>query len=146
MNISCVQKSIWITKNVFFESALYNVSGYAHIKGVFSEDILITAIQSILNGVDAIDSGYAAFNELELENNPRFKRIELINLDFSNDAHPDQACKDCMVADIRKQLAISQNLLKVVLLRASIDTLYWYTKAHHLVFDGYAMSLFFNKV
>lgn len=139
-------RNLFGLRKMFFLNLHFIMLVDAHIKGVFSEDILITAIQSILNGVDAIDSGYAAFNELELENNPRFKRIELINLDFSNDAHPDQACKDCMVADIRKQLAISQNLLKVVLLRASIDTLYWYTKAHHLVFDGYAMSLFFNKV
>ena len=144
--ISAIQEPIWLTQQLHPESSLYNVGGYAFIQGELREEILIKSIKQVLENTDAISSAYYAFNEIALEQNALFKKYDIAILDFSDEKHSTQTCLHWMDRDIRRTFETSKNLLKVRLLKDSSKRYYWYVKVHHLIFDGYAMSLFFNTV
>ena len=144
--ISAIQEPIWLTQQLYPKSSLYNVGGYACIEGPLKETILIKSIKQILDNTDAITIGYYAFNETPLEKNKEFILYDITTLDFSADSNPIQSCLTWMQKDIQEAFNVNQNLLKVRILKAAKDKYYWYVKVHHLVFDGYAMSLFFNTV
>ena len=144
--ISAIQEPIWLTQQLYPKSSLYNVGGYACIEGPLKETILIKSIKQILDNTDAITIGCYAFNETPLEKNKEFILYDITTLDFSADSNPIQSCLTWMQKDIQETFNVNKNLLKVRILKASKDKCYWYVKVHHLVFDGYAMSLFFNTV
>jgi amino acid adenylation domain-containing protein len=144
--ISAVQKTIWLTQNIYTESSIYNVGGFALIEGHLDEDVLVRAIEMILKDADVLVTGYYAFNEPLLQDNPAFSLYNIDTIDFSASVDASQACESWMLADMHLPFNVQENLLKVCLLKAADSRYYWYTKVHHLVFDGYSMALFFNKV
>ncbi|MVT11414.1 non-ribosomal peptide synthetase [Chitinophaga tropicalis] len=140
--IASVQEPIWLTQHIYTGSTLYNVGGYACIDGGLEVSLLQETIEKVLQTADVTELGYYAFNEP----GSAFSRYDMAVTDLSGNAEPDRACMDWMYADMNTALDTGICLLKVRLLKASENRYYWYTKVHHLVFDGYSMSLFFNKV
>ncbi len=145
-DLSTIQEAIWLTQNIYTDSSLYNVGGYALIEGELNEPALIASIEEVLADADAIETGYYAFNDKPLDENHRFVKCDISSVDFSLSEIPDQSCREWIDLDIREKLNAGKSLLKVRILKAGEHRHYWYTKVHHLVFDGYAMSLFFNSV
>ncbi|HJT74863.1 MAG TPA: condensation domain-containing protein, partial [Chitinophaga sp.] len=144
--IASVQEPIWLTQHIHTGSTLYNVGGYACIDGGLEVSLLQQAIGKVLEEADVIELGYYAFNETGSADNTTFSRYDMAVVDLSGETDPDRTCLDWMHTDMNTALDTTTCLLKVRLLKASADRYYWYTKVHHLVFDGYSMSLFFNKV
>ncbi|SFF04145.1 Non-ribosomal peptide synthetase component F, partial [Chitinophaga sp. CF118] len=144
--ISTVQETIWLTQNIYTRSSLYNVGGYAVINGPLQQAALVGAIEDVLSNTDVIDIGYVAFNDGRLSDNTSFSKYDIAAIDFSTDVDPDKSCIDWMTADMNVVCDVNKNLLKIRLLKAADNKYYWYTKVHHLIFDGYSMSLFFNNV
>jgi hypothetical protein len=104
------------------------------------------AIEEVLQHIDVIETGYNAFNELPLIDNVAFVKYDIATIDFSAVPDPAKACLDWIHSDMNECFDVSKNLLKVRLFKSSKNSYYWYTKVHHLIFDGYSMSLFFNNV
>ncbi|RBL90283.1 non-ribosomal peptide synthetase [Chitinophaga flava] len=142
--LTSVQRTIWITQKIFPASALFNVGGYAEIKGNLNVPILISAIEATLVDMDIITSGYTAFNDLPLEENPSFVKCDISRLNFSDNPSPADSAHSWMQHDMQQPFDVNKNLLKVTIIQCSDDVYFWYAKAHHLIFDGYSMSLFFN--
>jgi len=145
-NLSAVQESIWLTQNIYAGSSLYNVGGYAIIEGELDESFLICSIEEVLTNADAIETGYYAFNDIPLNDNAVFMKWDISGADLSDTLDPDRSCLTWMQEDMREKFDVTKNLLKVRVLRSGRHRYYWYVKAHHLIFDGYSMSLFFNAV
>ncbi|MFC0516379.1 condensation domain-containing protein, partial [Mucilaginibacter angelicae] len=144
--ISMVQVPIWLTQSIYPKSTLYNVGGYALISGNISEGVLVNAIKDVLNSTDALEIAYNIFNETSQIISPLSSKFEIAIIDLSAADDADHACLNWIYEDIDKPLNLSEYLLKVALVKCASDKYYWYTKVHHLAFDGYSMSLFFNSV
>ncbi|MBB5622289.1 hypothetical protein HDE69_003354, partial [Pedobacter cryoconitis] len=145
-NISAIQETILLTQNIYANSPLYNVGGYALIEGELQTSVLIKSIEDILNNADTIAIGFQCFQEGGMKNNTESEKYSINSIDFSTAVDPVQSCLSWMIDDIKIPFDTNENLLQVSLLKAAEQKYYWYTKVHHLIFDGYAMSLFFNKV
>ncbi|WP_298732819.1 condensation domain-containing protein, partial [uncultured Chitinophaga sp.] len=145
-NLASVQRTIWLTQNIYADSSLYNIGGYALIQGQLNVSVLIRAIKTVLNDADVISVGYYAFNELPLESNMAFIKYDIASVDLSESTDPSNAVQDWMQQDMREPFTVSANLLKIRIIKCQNNDYYWYTKAHHLIFDGYSMSLFFRNV
>ena len=145
-NLSTVQEAIWLTQNIYTGSSLYNVGGYAFIEGELNAPILIRSIEEVLDDADVIEIGYNAFNDAVLDNNAGFIKYDISTIDYSSTPDPDQSCLNWMHTDINEIFDVNSSLIKIRVLKSGNNRHYWYAKVHHLIFDGYSMSLFFNNV
>jgi len=127
--LTTIQETIYLTQEIYAGSALYNVGGYASLEGELNKRALIRSIAYVLANADILASGY-----------------DITEIDLSDSDDPVRACLDWMHTDIHEPFDLNSRLFTVRILKAQDRQYYWYVKAHHLVFDGYSMALFFNKV
>jgi len=144
--LSTIQEGILLTQHIYKDSPLYNVGGYAVVEGALDERALVKAIADILDNSDVIETGYAAFNAGDQHTSAIFPPYEMELTDLSHKENAAIYFEDWMRQDIGLPFDVSRSLVKVVVARISASCCYWYTKAHHLIMDGYSMALFFNKV
>ncbi|MCW3101571.1 MAG: Nonribosomal peptide synthetase, partial [Bacteroidetes bacterium] len=142
--LSSIQKSIWITQSKYPHSSVFNVGGYAEIKGHLNVTALKEAICARLNSCDIINGGWPGRAIISTNGNgtPGYT-IEYT--DFSGEKDPARFCKGYLEQDLCKAVGMDHPL-QVKILKSSDMHFFWYVKVHHLFFDGYAMSLFFNDV
>ncbi|WP_132536320.1 amino acid adenylation domain-containing protein, partial [Pedobacter psychrotolerans] len=145
-NISPIQEPILLTQNIFSKSIIYNVGGYALIEGKLDTVILLKSIEQVLLNIDIIKVGFCAFNEDKEDKFDAFQKIDYSVLDFSKESNADDLCTSWINSDINHAFDLKENFLKIRVLKSFENKFYWYVKVHHLIFDGYSMSLFFNKV
>src|SRR5690606_13475029 len=108
-NLASVQRTIWLTQNIYTESSLFNVGGYAFIQGYLNEPALISAVGTVWHDADVIAVGYYAFNELPLESNTAFIKYDIASFDLSHSAHPLGAAEDWMHSDMRERFDVAAN-------------------------------------
>jgi amino acid adenylation domain-containing protein len=143
--LSTIQEGILLTQHIYRDSPLYNVGGYAVVEGALNEQALAKAITGILDDSDVIVTGFAAFNPTEhMPAGTSPYEIEIADLTDKADAVI--YFEEWMQHDIRLPFDVGRSLVKVVVARVSASCCYWYTKAHHLIMDGYSMALLFDKV
>ncbi|MBB6131178.1 condensation domain-containing protein, partial [Mucilaginibacter lappiensis] len=142
--LTTVQNSIFLTQNIYYKSALFNVGGYAHLKGVLNVGLLTKAIKLVLDRADVIEFGYYAFNDIRIEDNVHFKFYDIV--DFFDLLKSEDSIVDWIKNDITKPFNVKENIVKVRLFKSAKDEYFWYTKVHHIIFDGFSMSLFFKTV
>lgn len=140
-HLSSVQQAILLTQKIYSASSLFNVGGYAIIEGTLNSELLEQAINHVLGNADVIEIGNSALNQSVNDIGFQFNSSAFDIIDFSENDHPDQSCLDWILSDSNKR-----HLYNIKLLKASRHKYYWYVKFHHLIFDGYSMSLFFNNV
>ncbi|QNK61913.1 amino acid adenylation domain-containing protein [Pedobacter sp. PAMC26386] len=145
-NLSTVQEPIWLTQSIHTSSSLFNIGGYASIVGMLNIPLLVLSIEKVLKNIDVIEIGYDAFNDKPLNDNLEFIRYDIETVDLSFDKDSISSCLEWISADMKVSFDVSKNLLKVRIISCGGNKFFWYVKAHHLIFDGYAMSLFFTQV
>ncbi|OMP75245.1 condensation domain-containing protein, partial [[Flexibacter] sp. ATCC 35208] len=145
-NISTLQESIWLTQHIYPQSTLFNVGGYAFIDGALQLPHLIKAINLVLEGADVIERGYAIFNDIPFNENQEFVPCDMDIIDFFHHKQAEAECRRWMEQDMQQPFDVTKNLLKIRFIITGESSCCWYTKVHHVLFDGYAMALFFNKV
>lgn len=142
--ISTIQEGILLTQNIYSSSSLYNVGGYAHIKGAINSQLLIKCIESVLKQADILTSAYNALNSSKQEDAK--EKYDILFEDLSGKDILQDTCTSWIDRDISKRFEPDQGLFKVVLFKVSVSEYYLYAKVHHLACDGYSMALFFNSV
>ena len=117
---------------MYTQSPLFNVAGHAIINGEYKDEILISSIKEVVAESDIL---HTIFNDGDIE-----------KLNYSLESFSFAKCVDWMDRDARVPFRTGERGLKIAILKISEEKGFWYVKAHHTLFDGYAMSLFFNKV
>jgi amino acid adenylation domain-containing protein len=145
--LSATQQQILLTQNIYTGSTLYNVGGYAEIGGDLNPAVLARAIFEVLSNADVIG---IVCNEPAMKSTTStygvFQEYDIVSLDFSDNANAEEACIKWIYDDMAKPFEQEQPLSRVRIIRCSKKKYFWYVKMHHLIFDGYSMALFFNKV
>jgi amino acid adenylation domain-containing protein len=135
--LSRQQKAIWLTQNIYQYSSLYNVGGYACIKGQLDQGRLRESISSVLRGVDVIHLA---------DSSPTKAAFTIQELDFSEAENAEEQALKWMQEDMLIGFEEKQTLLELAIIKQADELHYWYVKVHHIAFDGFSMALFFNKV
>lgn len=144
-DLTATQHAIWLAQHIYPEHTMYNVGGYALIRGRVSYEVVRQAI-----GILVATSDVFSLRFTTVAGNPRQSfdadfSYDLDYVDFSGHSHPDQACLQWIEQDFGRHLPVTGKLFQTTLLRGATGS-YWYVKMHHLLADGYALSLVFNQV
>ncbi|HBX63614.1 MAG TPA: hypothetical protein DEG63_11180, partial [Flavobacteriaceae bacterium] len=139
MELSPIQESILISQQIHTLSSLFNVGGYAEIKREVNIEQLRRAIIQVIDRIDVLD----LIQDKCLDFNLKSKfGIEILDQSRSNNAHK---LKDWLRDEMIRPIQADQTLIDVKLIVNGTSTI-WYVKTHHLIFDGFSMSLFFRNV
>jgi amino acid adenylation domain-containing protein len=141
-DFSFTQQGIYFAQEKHPGSTLFNVGGYALLKGQLDHTLLIETIKQQLDCCDVIRERHKYFKN----GNPICREPDIQFIDHSDHTNADEICLEWMNADMHEHFDTAHDLLKVRLLRVLDTHYYWYVKVHHILFDGYSMQLFFNKV
>jgi surfactin family lipopeptide synthetase A len=141
-----VQKGIWITQNRYFNSLLYNVGGYAYIEGDINVTLLIEAIELVIDKNGLLDQYNSFRRTVWGDNLPSLEIGSPRYLDFSHYEDSLERGLDWMQSDIKHKRALAEEIFTCRIFKLADNKHYWYVKTHHIIFDGFSMSLFFEKV
>lgn len=146
-SLTANQKAIWLEQQIYPDSAIYNIGGYAAVEGSIDFQILTKAISQFIEETDAMRThikivDHAPFQEFLSELN-----YTVDELDFSNHDEPVSAALDWMKSDFNIAFDTSAApLFKTALVKVSNDHYWWYNKFHHLIIDGFGLALFTHGV
>jgi amino acid adenylation domain-containing protein len=141
--LSSTQKSIWATQKIYPNSPIFNIGGYAIYNIKVNEKIYTKAIEQIINEHDAFclefrEEGETVFQQIRANSeyyilyNEQCKSEEEV-LSFINN-------------DMSIPFDFKGQLFKFVLFKVSDHKYYTFFKAHHLIFDGYSVSIFVKRL
>ncbi|PWV44511.1 amino acid adenylation domain-containing protein, partial [Chitinophaga sp. S165] len=137
-SLSAAQKGILLRHTLHSNQSFLNVGGYAFVKGSLDLDRLAYAIRFVLNGADVL----ALLSTADVI-------PSAIEYDVASNVMvlgSEAACKEWMQKDIQVPIVEQRLVFYARVLQCAPDTFFWYVKTHHILFDGYSMALFFNKV
>lgn len=141
------QKSIWFDQILHSGSALYNVGGCVSIPGRLDESLFARALDTVIARNDALRITFSEEGDEPRQLFSEHLGFELEMLDFSGAGDPKSACKDWMKKEAQRAFDLRDSrLFRFCLLKASEDHYFWYIKLHHLVSDGWSISLIVNRV
>ncbi|MCW3072419.1 MAG: Nonribosomal peptide synthetase [Bacteroidetes bacterium] len=145
--LSSTQESILLYQEVRDQSCLFNIGGYAILNTNINLPVFFRAFEWILKRHTAL--------RLKLDNstdtitqyidNAHVSEIEY--LDFSTRAAPGKLCIKWIEDNFQLPMSLYESkLYNSCLLKESDTVFYWYLKMHHIIADGFSMSVLFNDM
>lgn len=145
--LSSTQKPIWFDQCFHGNSSLYNIGGYVHIQGGIDVNLFQRSLHLVLQHADVF-----RFQFLELEDNVVQKIVPTDAkacgfMDFSSLPSAKSKCLEWLEDNALTPLDLEkQNTFQFSLLKAGETDFYWQIKLHHLLGDGWAISLLIKRV
>lgn len=141
------QKAIWLEQQLYPESPLYNIGGYAIIEGGLNVDIFIQAISLFIKETDSLRIQIEVVDGEPLQVFDADLRYQIALMDCSDESNAFAFASEWMEANFNAPIKLSGSPLFDFKLIKLHDARYlWYTKFHHLVIDGFAIALLGNRV
>jgi nonribosomal peptide synthetase DhbF len=141
------QLGIWNAQQLEPDSTAFNVSEYLDIRGPLDVDLFRTALRRALDATDAYrlrftDTGGTPQQYVDPA---RDHPIRLV--DVSGDIDPPAAAEALMRADRARRIDLdgAEPYVQIVFVLGPERHL-WYQRLHHLVADGYSLSVFAGAV
>ncbi|MDM8568876.1 condensation domain-containing protein, partial [Thiotrichales bacterium HSG1] len=143
--LSSPQREIWFDQMLHQDIPLYNIGGYAQIEGDIEPLVFEQALQQVIQENDAlrinIQQEHYSQNIIE-----QFD-FKLNFQDFSIKNAPQQHATDWMQQEFVKPFQFyEQPLFQFALFKIADDSYYWFTKYHHVIIDGWGISLIVHRV
>ncbi|WP_448956186.1 condensation domain-containing protein [Labrys neptuniae] len=137
------QLDFWEEFSFHPDQPLSTVAHYLDITGPVDVSALCRAIARTVHEADILSVAF----ELGPDGSPRQRldpsRLpEVKQIDLRDRPDPEQAAMRLMQADIRAELDLMRHPLSVQwLLRLGERRYYWYSRAHHIILDGFGLTL-----
>jgi len=143
-----IQKHIWIDQILHPKSPRFNIGGFAEIKG----DIDIAAFQKSIHSFLSCQGIFR--HKFSEENGEPFQFVgeefsyQVDFIDFaSKHSLGIERGLDWMKADMEFPFEFKEPpLYKFSLLKIADNHFFWYVKVHHILLDGWGLSLLFRSV
>ncbi|MBN2535370.1 MAG: amino acid adenylation domain-containing protein [Spirochaetales bacterium] len=144
--LTSYQKDIWIDQKLHQGESVYVIGGYVSIKGPIDPVVFDRAINHVINLHDAhriciyekAGEPYQYFISHLDYNTPYY--------DFSNKNDPDKEALDKIHSEFVKPYENYERLFDYSLMKIADDKYYWFIKCHHLMTDGWGISLIVKAV
>ncbi|MGH8909693.1 MAG: condensation domain-containing protein, partial [Egibacteraceae bacterium] len=145
--LSCAQLEIWLAQQIDPKTSIYNISECVEIHGPVDLDLFETALRQAVSEAESLHVRF-----VEDDGEPR-QVIEpslewpLPVIDVSAELDPQAAAEDWMLADSARPLDLTRGpLFSYALFRAGPERFFWYQGYHHIVLDGFGLSLIARRV
>ena len=143
-NLHSTQKSIWITQKLNKESSLFNIGGYSRYSGSLNIDIFRETLEEIINEQDSLCMEF--FEEDGIAFQKVSERVEY-TISYCDDYKSKEEVLKYIEEDMKKVISLEDNqLFKIVLFKTAENEHYAFFKAHHIISDGYSISVLVNRI
>lgn len=136
------QKVIWFDQMVYPGIPLYNIGGYVSIKGNIDPVIFDLAVNRVINTNDALRIKIHEINGEPYQEFAAELSYRCPSRDFSGEKEPHKSCMNWMQEEFEKPIAINDfPLFRFFLVKEQDGQFYWFAKWHHIIIDGWGVSL-----
>ncbi|MGW4215273.1 amino acid adenylation domain-containing protein [Lentzea sp. NPDC004789] len=144
--LTTAQYGIWVGQQLDPSSPAYNTAEYADIDGPLDVGVLVRAIRHAVAETEALSVRFA-----EHEDGPR----QIVDppvwdvriVDVSGDPDPLAAAESWMAQDVATSVDLACDALFAhTIFRLGPDRHLWYHRVHHVLLDGYGLSLVARRV
>ncbi len=142
--LSSQQKEIWVNQMLHPGVALFNVGGYACIKGTVNSGVFGQALNHVVQMHEALRIRLHESDGLAMQSVAERPEVSLDVRDFSGQ---EQAAQEWMQHEHAQAFPLYDSFLfQFALCKVSGDHYYWFTKYHYLIADGKTLSLIVRHV
>ena len=141
------QQEIWFEQILHHNNPLYNIGGYSQIDGSIEPTIFEQAINQVIRENDALRIILCKGENIPTQVFLEQADIKLDFRDFSNQNNSHQKAIEWMQQDFAKPFQLYDKLLfKYVLFKISDNCYYSFQKYHHIIVDGWSISLIVQRI
>ncbi|MGB7603948.1 MAG: amino acid adenylation domain-containing protein, partial [Lutisporaceae bacterium] len=146
--LTSYQRDIWFEQELYAKKPIYNIGGYAEVKGYVHYETLQKALALFINENDAM-----RISIVEKEGEPYQRILPMLEykipfIDFSKEENPYELSIKWMETEFAKLFSYSEisALFQCTLVKANDDLFFVFFKAHHIITDGWGYSLLYNRI
>jgi hypothetical protein len=144
---SSPQLDLWFNQILHPDVPLYNIGGYVRIEGAISPARFEKALTQVIEENDALRLILHEGESLPTQTFAENVGIQLDFQDFSETENAHNSALKWIEQAFVKPFQLYDGLLfQFALCKASEQCYYWLKKYHHLIADGWAMSLIVQRV
>jgi hypothetical protein len=145
--LSSPQRDIWLDQILHPDVPLYNIGGYVRIDGPIEPSLFEKALNQVIQENDALRIILHEGESLPTQTFAENVRIKLDIHDFSKTENAHELALKWMEQEFVKPFQLYDGLLfQFALCKTSDNCYYWLKKYHHLIADGWAISLIVQRV
>jgi amino acid adenylation domain-containing protein len=145
--LSSPQRGIWFDQIRHADAPLYNVGGYVRIDGAVNPYLIEKAINRVIQENDALRTVFHEDTPLPVQTFKETVDVKVDCYDFSAEQDPHQHAIQWMENELGTPFQLYGHILfKFALIKVSEECYYGFGKYHHLIIDGWGLSLFFQRV
>ena len=145
--LSSPQRDIWFDQILHPNVPLYNIGGYARIDGPIDQARFEKALNQVIQENDALRIILHEGESLPTQTFAENVSIKLDFHDFSKTENAHELALKWMKQEFVKPFQLYDGLLfQFALCKASANCYYWLKKYHHLIVDGWGISLIVQRV
>jgi amino acid adenylation domain-containing protein len=145
--LSSPQLDIWFDQILYPNVPLYNTGGYTRIEGPIDPARFEKALNQVIAENDALRSILHEGDSLPTQTFAENVHLKLDFHDFSEQKNADELVIKWMQQEFVKPFQLYEHLLfQFALCKASERGYYWFKKYHHIIVDGWAISLIVQRV
>jgi len=145
--LSSPQLDFWFDQILHPDVPLYNIGGYVRIEGPIDSAIFEKALNQIIAENDALRIIIHEGESLPTQTFAENVHIKLDCQDFSAPENTHEAILTWMQQEFAKPFQLYDELLfQYTLCKASANCYYWLKKYHHIIIDGWGISLIVQRV
>jgi len=145
--LSSSQREIWFDQILRPDVPLYNIGRTMRIDGPIDPAIFEKALNQVIEENDALRIMLVKEKTLATQVFAENVHIKLDFHDFSNDDSAERQALEWMQREFVKPFQLYEGLLfQFALCKVSDNCYYWFKKYHHIIVDGWAISLIVQRV
>jgi hypothetical protein len=145
--LSSPQLDFWFDQLLHPDVPLYNIGGYLRIDGPIEPSLFEKALNQVIQENDALRIMLHDGESLPTQTFAENVSIKLDFHDFSKTENAHESALKWMEQEFVKPFQLYDGLLfQFALCFAKANCYYWFCKYHHIIADGWAISLIVQRV
>lgn len=145
-NLTKSQLLIWLGQKLNPEIPLYNMVLTFTIAGKIRPIAFQEAFQTLVNQSDALRTIIAEVDGVPQQRVLQHFPYKMEFLDFSQGLHPETKFQKWLDARCVFQFNLEERLFDAVLIKIATNQFIWYLNQHHLITDGWSVSLVYRRM
>lgn len=145
-NLTQSQLLIWTGQLLNPDAPLYNMALAFSMKGALDTHHFQLALQALIDRSDALRTVIHSTDGIPQQSVLSTYEFTQETIDFSGKDDPDAYCKAWTAERSRQNFNLEKPMFDAVLLKLSEAHHVWYFNQHHLITDGWSVTLLYNKL
>jgi len=147
ISFSSAQNSIWLFQQKNPESSFFNIGGYASLNEPINVSVFFSSYKKLIETHIALRFKIKLFQNSFVQYVENIEKYNMEFIDFSNLEKPEEKSLEWIKSEMNKNFQIIDGVLhESVLLKCSETNFFWYLKLHHIISDGFSISILFNDL